>query len=458
MSEKVLDINEKQKDFILNENMWKVMWQQSWPAIIAMVLYGLNSMLDVFFVGRYVGESAVAAVSITYPLSSLSVAFGSFVGAGAAAILSIALGAKDLDTQEKLLGNANVLNIICTLIFMAIGFIFSKPLISMMGGSGEVLALGNEYFIITLYGAIFWVMGLSFNLIIRAEGKMKTAAWMMGTGLAVNALCNYIFMGRMGMGVDGAAWGTNIGMLVYTIVGVIYFAMNKASFKTKVFSLRIDKGIFSDMIKIGIPSFLMSVMSLLQSVVIFNALNKYGTVGDVAFYGIVSRLFNFLLTPIMGLMRALQPVIGINFGAGKYERVIGFFKTFALFATILTVPFWLITMIAPELLMGMMLTEQTITFSQSLALRTYMSILPLLSIVFMGMTFFPAIKKPKPAGVMGMARQFVFYIPVMLIVPRFFGVESIYYTSFAIDLIITIWCAILVKAEFKKLRSIGNEA
>ena len=443
--------------FILNENLWKVMVKLSWPAVIAMVLYGANSMLDAYFVGKYVGQAAFAGVSLAYPLASLSVALGSLVGTGAGSLLSIAIGKKDYDTQEKLIGTANGLTVVCTIIFMIITLAFATPLVKMMGGEGEMLLEGVSYFKITIYGALFWVMGLALNMIIRAEGKMKTAAWMMAVGLLVNAIFNYIFIVLMKMGVDGAAWGTNVGMFAYSLLGLIYFNSNKASFKTKAISFSMDKQITKDIIRLGIPALLMSVMTLLQSIVVFNALSTFGTQADIAFYGVINRIFNFLMTPIFGLMRAVQPVIGINFGAKKYERTIQSYKVFSYAALIVTVPFWIIAIISPKMIIGTMYTETIISTTQIIAVRIYMSILPLLSFVMVGMTFFPSINNSKPAGVLGMARQFVFYVPAMLIIPRFFGVNSIYYTSFIIDLIITIWCMLWVKSECKKLRKIKEE-
>ena len=438
--------------FILTGNLWKVMLKLSWPAVIAMVLYGFNSMLDAFFVGRYVGEAAMAGVALAYPLASLSVGFGSLIGTGAGSLLSIAIGAKDYDTQKKLIGTANGLTLISTVVFMVLSLLFAEPLVKIMGGEGEMLTLGVEYFKITIYGALFWVMGLALNMIVRAEGKMKTAAWMMGTGLVVNAICNYIFIVIMKMGVDGAAWGTNIGMAVYSILGLLYFHSNKASFKTNAFSFKMDKALAIEMFKLGVPAFLMSIMSLVQAVVVFNALANFGTQADIAFYGVVNRIFTFLMTPLFGLMRAVQPVLGINFGAKQYERTISSYKVFCYAAVILTIPFWLAGMIAPNAVLSLMLTEQVVTGSQIMAFRIYLSILPLLSFVMIGMTFFPAVKNSKPAGIIGMARQFIFYVPAMLLIPRFFGAISVYYASFAIDLIVTIWCIVLVKKEFNKIR------
>ncbi len=456
MSTYALDQKEQQKQFILGENLWKVMVQLSWPAVIAMVLYGANSMLDAFFVGRYVGETALAGVSLAYPITGLSTGIGCLIGVGAGSVLSIALGAKDTATQKSLLGGVNIMAIISTLVYMILGLLFSTQLVTMMGGVGHELTLGDEYLRITIYGAFFWIYGLAVNMIIRAEGRMKTAAWMMGLGLLANAVFNYIFIVLMHMGVAGAAWGTNVGMLVYSLIGFVYLIGGKAGFKTNAVSLNMDKKILTDINRLGISSFIMTVMTLIQAVVVFNALSNYGTVADIAFYGVVYRIFQFFLTPIFGLMRALQPVIGINYGAGQYERVIKAYKIFAVAAVALSIPLWLVTLIAPNAVLSLMLTEQIITAAQLNAFRIYILIVPILSIIFMAMTLFPAVDKGRPAAIIGMARQFVFYIPVMLIIPRIFGIDSIYYASFTIDVIIVLWAALLVRKEFSELRERGK--
>lgn len=452
MNDALIDAKEKQKHFILNAGIWKVMADLSWPAIVAMVLYGMNSVLDVFFVGRFVGETALAGVSVAYPLSQISVAFGSLIGVGAGSVLSIAIGAKDKKTQERLIGNVNFLSVIVTAVYMLLGLLFSVQLISVMGGRDEALLLGNQYFRITVFGAFFWVYGLAGNMIIRAEGKMKTAAVMMGIGLAVDALFKYLFIVVLQWGVEGAAWATNIGMLVYTLVSWIYFAKGWATFKSRLVSIRWDKVIGTSILRLGMSSLIMSIMSLVQAVFVFNALSKYGTTADVAFYGVVYRIFTFLLTPIFGLMRALQPVIGINYGAQKYDRVIRSYKVFALSALLLTLPFWILSMVIPNSVLGLIIKEAVFTGAELLYFRVYMAVLPALTFIFMAMTLFPSIDKGKPAAMIGIARQLVFYVPVMLFLPKAMGVAGIYYGSLAIDLVIVLWTVFMVRKEFVILR------
>ena len=184
----------KEKEMILEENLWKVCYKLSLPAIIAMVLYGLNVIFDGVFVGRLVGEAAFAGISIVYPLTQLSLGLGSLVGVGAGSYLSILIGKGDRETQGKIIGNANLISIVVTAIMMFFCFIFMTPLLKSIGADNEALSYAISYFRITLIGSIFWIIGLAYNMIVRAEGKMKTAAIMMGIGLLVNIISNYILM------------------------------------------------------------------------------------------------------------------------------------------------------------------------------------------------------------------------------------------------------------------------
>lgn len=453
MSEAAVNQKERQKQLILSSNPWKVMFELSWPAVIAMVLYGLNAVFDAVFVGRYVGETALAGVSVAYPLSQISVGVGSLIGVGAGSVLSIALGSQDRRTQERLLGNVNYLSLITTVVYMVVAMLFSTQLVKVMGGEGEALFLGDSYFRITILGSFFWIYGLAGNMIVRAEGKMKSAAVMMGVGLVVNVIANYILIVVFNLGVEGAAWGTNIGMFVYTLLGWVYFGKGFASFKTKVFSFYRDKEIIKSIIGLGMSSLIMNFMNLVQAVVVFNALSKYGTVMDIAFYGAAYRVFTFLLTPIFGLMRALQPVVGINYGAKQYERVIRSFKIFIVTSTVLTLPFWIVSMVSPNNILGLILPNQIFTGIQLTQFRIYMAVLPVLSTIFMAMTFFPSIDKGKPAAIIGIVRQLVFYIPVMLFLPKAIGVSGVYYGAFGIDIIIVLWTIIMIKKEFTLLRA-----
>ena len=447
----------KEKEMILNGSLWKVCYKLSLPAIIAMVLYGLNVIFDGVFVGRLVGETAFAGISIVYPLTQLSLGLGSLVGVGAGSYLSILLGEDDKETQGKIVGNANLISIVVTIVMMLLGFVFMKPLLTAIGADGETLTFAISYFRITLIGSIFWIIGLAYNMIVRAEGKMKTAALMMGIGLVVNIISNYILMKIFNMGVAGAAWGTNIGMFVYALLFVIYCKRGRASFNANIFTVRADKEIIKEIVSLGMSSLIMSVMGIIQSVIILRALKTYGSDLDITFYGAVFRIFNFSLTPIYGLMRALQPVAGINYGAQKYERSISSFKIFSFVALVVMLPFWLVAMINPWLILGSMLPKVTFDLGYIFSFRIFMSIAPLLSVTMTAMTFWPSIKKATPAMVIGLGRQLFLYIPLMIILPKIFGIQSIYIGSFIIDLSLLVIVILVLSKDFRSLRKMKEK-
>lgn len=442
----------REQELILDGGIWNMMWHLSWPAIIAMVLYGLNVVVDGMFVGRFVGETALAGVTVVYPITQIPLGLGSLIGVGAGSCLSILIGKKDLERQSRLIGNVNSIIIITGIAMTVLGLVFLNPLLNLLGTSGHERSFATDYIKIALYGSIFWIGGLSYNMIVRAEGRMGTAAWMMGLGLCINIISNYILMVVFKYGVKGAAWGTNIGMFVYALLFFIYAKKGKASFETNVHKILFEKDLINEILALGFPSLLMSIMYVIQSLVIMKALNTYGTSSDLAFYGSVFRLFNLFLTPIYGLMRALQPAIGINYGAGKYERVIKAFKVFAAAAFILMLPLYILSIILPQTMLSTMLPGRIFKPEEITWFRIFISLAPFLPIMFMGMTFYPAIKKPKPAGILGITRQLFLYIPAMLILPKHFGIGWIYKGSFLIDLMLCALMVLLISREFRLLR------
>lgn len=445
-----------QKQLILSENLWKVMWKLSWPAMIAMVMFGLNLFFDAIFVGTFIGEEALAGVAVAYPIASLAMGFGSLIGVGAGSILSIALGENDLPKQNQLLGNVNFLTLLLSAIYMILGLLFSRALVSMMGAEGEALSFGDTYFSITVIGAFFWIYGFAANMVIRAEGKMKRAALIMGIGLVINIFFNFLFVVVFEWGVPGVAWASNIGMVVYSALGLFYFMSKKTSFKSNPFSLMRNSKIIKEIVSLGMASFIMVSMSLVQAVVVYNSISRYGSVFETAFYGAAFRIMNLMIMPVVGVMRALQPTIGINFGAQQIDRVVKSFWVFTIASTAIILPIWAVVMLMPKEILGTMIDTQLLTDSHIINFRIFMGVIPMLPLIFMTFTFFPAIGKGKPSNVMGILRQVVFYIPAMLILPAFWGVKWIYIGSTLIDVSLTSVAIVLVLIEFNRLTKTEN--
>lgn len=168
---------------------------------------------DGIFVGHLINNTALAAVGITYPLAQFAQGFGTLIGTGVGSAISIWIGANDKEKLEKAFGTVNYLTFLFSILITVPCYIFAEQLVFMMGGRGEILVLGVEYFRATIIGSFFWIHGLALNMIIRAEGRMKTAAWMIAVGLVVDVALKPIFIATFGWGVAGAAWATNISRL-----------------------------------------------------------------------------------------------------------------------------------------------------------------------------------------------------------------------------------------------------
>lgn len=429
------------------------MWQLSWPAVVAMVLYGMNNFLDGIFVGHLINNTALAAVGVAYPLAQFAQGFGTLIGTGMGSAISIWIGANDRDKLSKSFGTVNFLTILFSLLITVPCYLFANELVYMMGGRGEILSMGVEYFQATILGSFFWIYGLAMNMIVRAEGRMRTAAWMIAVGLVVDVALKPVFIHTFGWGVSGAAWATNVSMIVYTLLGIWYYARGKSSFRTKFWSLKRDAAIMKEALSLGMPGFIMMVMIVIQNLVVFNALAKYGNDMDITFFTAVNRFYILLNTPLWGLMRALQPVTGMNYGAGQYERSIKSYRLFSFTGLAILLPFWLFVMLNPAAVMSVMIPNAVFSTTQLMDFRIYMSVLLVLPFMFMAMVWFPAIDNARPATLISILRQVVFYIPIMLIIPRIYGVSSIYMASALIDWVVFGMLMYAVSRSIKQLKS-----
>lgn len=443
---------DQQRTIILDKPLPTVMWQLSWPAVVAMVLYGMNNFLDGIFVGHLISNNALAAVGVAYPLAQFAQGLGTLIGTGMGAAISIWIGAKNEEKLKNAFGTVNYLTILLSVLVTVPCYLFAEELVYMMGGRGEILSLGTSYFQATILGSFFWIYGLAMNMIIRAEGRMKTAAWMIAIGLLVDVVLKPIFIDTLGWGVAGAAWATNVSMIIYSSLGVWYYATGRSSFQTKFWSLKMDKAIMKETFSLGMPGFIMMVMIVVQNIVVFNALAKYGDAMDITFFTAVNRFYILLNTPLWGLMRALQPVAGMNYGAKQYDRSIRSYRLFSITGLLILLPFWLFVMFNPSGLLSLMIPNMEFSPEQLIDFRIYMSVLLVLPFVFMAMVWFPSIEDAKPATIISVLRQLVFYIPVLLIVPQFYGVRSIYFASAIIDWIVFAMVIYAVIRSSNKIR------
>lgn len=441
---------DKLTESILQDDPWKLMRMLSLPAIIGMSINGINAFFDGLFVGQMAGQTALAAISLAFPLIFITGGISAMIGVGGSSILSVAIGAEDEEKLKKIFGSVTALAAIFSVILMAVGIYFAPHLIGMLGGEGEILEMGVTYYRITLIGAFFRIYAVDLNMLIRAEGKIKTAMIHSASAAILNIILNPIFIGYFDMGIAGAAWATVISMAVFTLIEVLYFYNKKPNYPVDLKTYSLDKEMVSPILKIGVSAMMLQIMFFLQQSVVFKLIDIYGTDWDIALMGASYRILLLMLFPGFGFAMAMQPVIGINFGANQLGRVKRSFKIFTLASTLLILFCWTWIMLFPQSVLSLMLPEADFVPNDILKFRMMMSVMPLFPLFFMGTTMFQAIGKAKEAGLLTIMRDLVLFVPAVIILPRYFGVNGVYYGSIPSNLIMLFVVGWLLWQMFKK--------
>ncbi|AFZ17601.1 MATE family efflux transporter [Allocoleopsis franciscana] len=438
---------------ILNGNLVKLMFKLSTPGILGMLLIALNTFLDALFAGRLIGETALAAISLALPLTFIVIGCGMSVGVGSASILSRAIGSGDTKTQSRIFGTLIIISVIISSFITIFGYSFSDELISFMGGEGEVAAYGSEYFKTYLLGSVFLVVAVSSSQLIKAEGRIALASLFAGIYVVLNNILNPLFVSVFNLGIKGIAWATVISGVVYCFVNCTYFISGKSliSVNPKQITLAVD--LLPTILSVGTSVMLMQVIGIVQQIVFFKSIAYYGTDSDIAFAGATISLYSLVITPLYGFVQALNPVIGMNYGARDYKRIKDAYLIFGIGGTIFLILIWLPLQLDPKIFLSWLIPNFAFTYNDLLNFRLVVFFLPFASFISCSIALFQSIGNGKMAGFITLLRQLVLFLPIFLILPIFFGVNGIYYGFPFVDTLAFVIISLLTWIEFKKNHS-----
>jgi len=420
------------------------------PAVAMMLLFGLNAVMDAVYIGQLIGQQALAGVSLAFPVTQITLGLGALAGIGGGVVLSIAIGRGDQDTLRKLPGTCVGIALVVAALYALLGTVFTVPVVRGMGATGELVPIAADYLWAHSASGFAAIGGLTLNMLLRGEGKMALAAKYMATGLVANLILTPLFIAGFGWGVAGAAWATNLGALIGGGLVWLRFARGRSSYEVDARHIGLPRRLAGRIVRFGVPAMISSSMGLVQAIVVFNMLSRIGTEEDIAFYGAAWRVLLFMLTPLFGLMRAFQPVAGINYGAGRWDRVQSNYWTFVIAGTLMVLPIWLFMGLNPELTLSVMLRGVEFTPEDLHRFRILILVLPVLPLVFTALSLLPAIEQPGKATTVSVVRQLLLYVPVMLIVPPMVGISGIYYGATAIDFTCAMWLLAIVLSTFRK--------
>lgn len=437
------------------ENIRKLLMRYAIPAIVAMTAASLYNMMDSIFIGHGVGSLGIAGLAVTFPFINLAAAFGSLVGVGASAVVSMKMGQKDLKSAEAVLGNVILMNIIIGTLFMTVCLIFLNPILYFFGASESTLPYARDYMKVILYGNIITHVYMGLNEVMRASGYPQRAMAATLFAVAINGVLNALFIFVFDMGIQGAALGTIVAQLMALTGVLLHFSSRKSYIRFKRGIFHIKRHIVWAMLAIGLAPFLMNLCSCLVVLLINNGLKDLGGDMYVGAFGIINRIAFLFFMIVMGFNQGMQPIVGYNFGAKQYDRVIRTLK-YTLFCAIgTTTSGFLLCQLFPRTIIYMFTTDAALMDISEHGLRLIIAMLPIVGFQMVSTSFFQSIGMAKKAIFLSLTRQLIFLIPCLMILPGFWGVDGIWGSIPVADFAAAITSGLMLLYQLKKFNKMG---
>jgi len=434
---------EKQKKQILSENLRVLLFKFSLPTITGMVIIALYNFVDTLFVGNAVGPNAIAGLTIVLPVIIFIVAIGLLTGIGAASVISRSLGKGDKEKAIIAGGDSIVLNTILNVITIIPIYIFSEDILRFLGASSEVLPYARDYLNIMLLGFVFLSFSINGTNLIRAEGKPRASMYEMIIGSILNVILDYLFVIVFGWGVPGAAIATVISHIASAVYIFIFFMSRSSIFHLKFNMFKINKSISHEIIRLGVPSFLMQIVGSVAFLLFIRFVRQYGGDIYITITGIGIRIIDLIFMPILGISQGFSTIVGFNYGAKLYPRVKKVLKEAFIWSTIIASAGFVIMVIFPESLISIFTRDISVIEKGVGPLRLIAMLAPLWSFPILGSTFFQAIGKARPSLVITLSRDLFFFIPAIFILPVFFDLMGVW-----ISWPVTDFCCFFITAIF----------
>ncbi len=439
------------------ERIPKLLLRYALPAITSMVVNAIYNLVDQIFIGHAVGYLGNAATTVTFPLVMITLGFSTMLGAGGSAFASIRLGEGNAKLAERAMGNVFILALVFGVAVMACGLIWVEPILSLFGATPANMAYSVDYAKYILMGMPFSILSVCLSNLTRTDGKPMLAMWSLLVGAVLNVGLDAWFMFGFGWGVAGAAIATSISQGVSALLLVVYFwKFGRMRFGKN--ALTFDPKVCLRLMNLGISSCLLQLAGSALQVVLNNALVTWGdrsaVSGDVALsaMGIVLKIVMIFNSVCIGINIGNQPILGFNRGAGKPRRIRQAYLLAAGSATVISTLGWLVFMCWPDAVLGLFGAEDAGFMAFAVhAMRTYLSCMFLIGFQMVSTGYFQATGQPMKATVLSTLRQIVLLIPLILVLPQFFGLDGVLYAGPIADALAFCVVAAFIVREMRKL-------
>jgi len=422
-----------------------------------MFVMTLYNVVDTIFIGHYVGPLGIAGLSIVFPLQMLTIGIGEMSGMGGASVVSRLIGAGKIPRAERAVGNAITATIVISAIIMAAGLANPDFWLRLMGSSETILPYARDYMTIILFGMFFMAFAMALNNLIRAEGNARTPMIGMVIGAVLNIILDAIFIIPLDMGIRGAALATVIAQLVSVLYFVRYYLSGKSFLKIHSRNLIIEWDILKSILAIGVASFARMLAGSLSAIFVNRTLVTYGGDYAVSAFGIMHRILMFAIIPGIVIGSGLQPILGFNYGAKRYDKALRAIKLAIITASACSIIVFLVLYFAPEPFIRVFTNDTDLIALASYAAKRLFLVMPMIGFMMVGSLVFQSIGKAKQSFITAVSRPVLFLIPLIFILPRFLQLDGVWWSFPIADALAVLLTLSLLIPQIRELRSMHSQ-
>lgn len=432
-----------------------LLMQYAIPAIVAMAASSVYNIIDGIFIGQGVGAEAIMGLALTGPLMSLTAAFGAMVGVGAATLMSVKLGQKDYGTAQKILGNVVIMNLTLGIVLGLLLLVFINPILRFFGASDVTLPYARNFMSIILVGNVVTHMYLGLNALLRSTNRPQKAMCATIGTVVLNCILAPIFIFVLGWGIRGAATATIMAQMIMLTWQLRLFSNKDELIHLNRSIIKLDVKIVKESLLVGLPQFLINLCACLVAAMMTRSLTTYGGDMAVGAFGICNRFILFIVMVVIGLNQGMQPIAGYNFGARRYDRVLGVLNKALIFGSAITLMGFVIGVFFPTPFVSVFAKDspQLIKLSAH-ALSCMVMMFPIVGIQIVSTAFFQSIGYAPKSIFLSLTRQLIFLVPAIFILPHLYAdpLEGLWHAAPVADGLASVLAITLLVLQVKKFK------
>ena len=432
-----------------------LLMQYAIPAIVAMAASSVYNIIDGIFIGQGVGAEAIMGLALTGPLMSLTAAFGAMVGVGAATLMSVKLGQKDYGTAQKILGNVVIMNLTLGIVLGLLLLVFINPILRFFGASDVTLPYARNFMSIILVGNVVTHMYLGLNALLRSTNRPQKAMCATIGTVVLNCILAPIFIFLLGWGIRGAATATIMAQMIMLMWQLRLFSNKDELIHLSRSIIKLDVKIVKESLLVGLPQFLINLCACLVAAMMTRSLTTYGGDMAVGAFGICNRFILFIVMVVIGLNQGMQPIAGYNFGARRYDRVLGVLNKALIFGSVITLTGFVIGVFFPTPFVSVFAKDSPQLIKMSAhALSCMVMMFPIVGIQIVSTAFFQSIGYAPKSIFLSLTRQLIFLVPAIFILPHLYAepLEGLWHAAPVADGLASVLAITLLVLQVKKFK------